>query len=113
MPYMKKAQELKTKPTQHSVQELQGLGIQPDIIMLRTEQPIDWATREKLALFCNVPNEAIIQNLNAKSIYEVPLMMENEKLGQAVYKALGIPEQESNLTEWANMVHRMYNQNIL
>ena len=69
MPYMKKAQELKSKPTQHSVKELQGLGIQPDIIMLRSEVPIDSSTREKLALFCNVNTDCIIQNLNAKSIY--------------------------------------------
>ena len=80
MPYIKKAQELKTKPTQHSVKSLQGLGIQPDVVMLRSEMPIDFATKEKLALFCNVTTDAIIQILNAKSIYEVPLMMETVKI---------------------------------
>ena len=108
LPYMKKAQELKSKPTQHSVKELQGLGIQPDIIMLRSEIPIDSATREKLALFCNVNSNCIIQNLNAKSIYEVPLMMEKEGLGQAVCEVLNIENTPSHLESWADMVDRMY-----
>lgn len=109
MPYMKKAQELKSKPTQHSVKELQGLGIQPDIIMLRSEVPIDSSTREKLALFCNVNTDCIIQNLNAKSIYEVPLMMEQEGLGKVVCRVLGIEDRQTDLTEWTNMVNRFYN----
>ena len=109
MPYMKKAQELKTKPTQHSVKDLQGLGIQPDVIILRSEMPIDFATKEKLALFCNVPTEAIIQNLNVKSIYEVPLKLEEEGLGNAICKALHIESGESRLTEWKKMVERLHN----
>ncbi|HIW36267.1 MAG TPA: CTP synthase [Candidatus Treponema faecavium] len=108
LPYMKKAQELKSKPTQHSVKELQGLGIQPDIIMLRSEIPIDSATREKLALFCNVRSDCIIENLNAKSIYEVPLMMEKEGLGRAVCRALNIEDSPSHLERWAAMVDQMY-----
>ena len=109
MPYMKKAQELKTKPTQHSVKDLQGLGIQPDVIILRSEMPIDFATKEKLALFCNVPTEAIIQNLNVKSIYEVPLKLEEEGLGNAICKALHIESGESRLTEWKKTVERLHN----
>ena len=109
MPYMKKSQELKSKPTQHSVKELHGLGIQPDIIMLRSEVPIDSGTREKLALFCNVNADCIIQNLNAKSIYEVPLMMEQEGLGKVVCRVLGIEDRQTDLTEWTNMVNRFYN----
>jgi CTP synthase len=109
LPYMKKAQELKSKPTQHSVKDLQGLGIQPDIIMLRSEMPVDFSTKEKLALFCNVATDCIIQNLNAKSIYEVPLMMEKEGLGKAVCKCLGIENKETNLNEWEKIVHRLYN----
>jgi len=109
MPYMKKAQELKTKPTQHSVKDLQGLGIQPDVIILRSEMPIDFATKEKLALFCNVPTEAIIQNLNVKSIYEVPLKLEEEGLGNAICKALHIESDESRLTEWKKTVERLHN----
>lgn len=109
LPYMKKAQELKSKPTQHSVQDLQGLGIQPDVIMLRSEIPIDAGTREKLALFCNVSTDCIIQNLNAKSIYEVPLMMEQEGLGSVLCRVLGLEDKPSQLQDWANMVDRFYN----
>ncbi len=109
LPYMKKAQELKSKPTQHSVKELQGLGIQPDIIMLRSEMPIDSTIREKLALFCNVSSDSIIQNLNARSIYEVPLMMEEEGLGAAVCRTLSIENTESDLGEWRRMVDRLHN----
>ena len=108
LPYMKKAQELKSKPTQHSVQDLQGLGIQPDIIMLRSEIPVDAGTKEKLALFCNVSTDCIIQNLNAKSIYEVPLMMEQEGLGKVVCRALGLEDKPSQLSDWAAMVDRFY-----
>ncbi|MDR1785705.1 MAG: CTP synthase [Spirochaetaceae bacterium] len=108
LPYLKKIGELKTKPTQHSVKELQGQGIQPDIVMLRSEIPIDDATREKLALYCNVPASAIIQNLNARSIYEVPLMMEDAGLGQAVCAALSLEDRPSQLGEWRNIVERLY-----
>src|SRR5574344_2495673 len=108
VPYIKKAQEIKTKPTQHSVKELQALGIQPNILMLRTEQPITDSTREKLGLFCNVDTDSVIQNLNAKSIYEVPLNMEKEGLGKAVCKALGIENTETHLEDWAKMVDSYY-----
>ena len=109
VPYMKKQDELKTKPTQHSVKELQELGIQPDIIMLRTEEPIDMGTREKLASFCNVDNGHVIQNLNARSIYEVPLQMEKEGLGKAVCETLGLKNTKSNLEDWQKMVDRFNN----
>ncbi len=106
VPFMHKQQELKTKPTQHSVKELQELGIKPDIIMLRTECPIDDATREKLASFCNVDTNCVIQNLNARSIYEVPLQMEQEGLGKAVCKVLGLKNTTTHLEEWTKMVNR-------
>ena len=99
MPFIKKANELKSKPTQHSVKDLQGLGIQPDIIMLRSEVPIDFSTREKIALFCNVKNEHIIQNLNVETIYELPLRFEEEGLGNAVLASLQLKEQEADLSE--------------
>ena len=104
IPYMEKAQALKTKPTQHSVKELQALGIQPNIVMLRTEVRLDEATKDKIALFCNVESDSVIQNLNAKSIYEVPLNMEKEGLGKAVCKALNIKNAEAHLEDWAKMV---------
>lgn len=109
VPFMKKADELKTKPTQHSVKELQELGIKPDVIMLRTERDIGQTTRERLAAFCNVDPSCVIQNLNAKSIYEVPLQMEKEGLGQAVCKVLGLKECESQLDDWKKMVDRFNN----
>ena len=109
IPYMKKSKELKTKPTQHSVKELQELGIKPDVIMLRTEQAIDQNTRERLAAFCNVESSCVVQNLNARSIYEVPLQMEDEGLGSAVCKVLGLKNIPSQLDEWKKMVARFNN----
>ena len=109
VPFMKKADELKTKPTQHSVKELQELGIKPDVIMLRTERDIGQTTRERLAAFCNVDPSCVIQNLNAKSIYEVPLQMEKEGLGQAVCKVLGLKESQNQLDDWKKMVDRFNN----
>lgn len=96
--------ELKTKPTQHSVKELQALGIQPNIIMLRTERSIDAATRHKLAAFCNVKPDCVIQNLNAKSIYEVPLQMDSEGLGYAISQTLGLACKDGDLDDWRQMV---------
>ena len=109
LPYIKTAGEIKTKPTQHSVKELQELGIKPDILMLRTELPIDLAAREKLAAFCNVKSSHLIQNLTARSIYEVPLQMEKEGLGEAVCQTLGIKAGKSNLDDWKKMVDRFNN----
>ena len=104
VPYMKKAGEIKTKPTQHSVKELQELGIQPDILMLRSDVLIDQPTRERLAQFCNVGSDCVIQNTTARSIYEVPLNMEKEHLGDAVCKVLGLETPATALEEWAKMV---------
>jgi len=104
VPYMKKADEIKTKPTQHSVKELQELGIQPNILMLRSDIPIDQNTREKLATFCNVDTDCVIQNTTARSIYEVPLQMETEHLGDAVCKVLGLNTPPTALEDWAKMV---------
>lgn len=109
VPYIKTANEIKTKPTQHSVKELQELGIKPDIIMLRTEMPLDMTTRERLASFCNVNTSHIIQNMTARSIYEVPLQMEKEGLGEAVCETLGIKNVKSNLEDWKLMVERFNN----
>ncbi len=106
VPYIRTAGEIKTKPTQHSVKELQELGIKPDVVMLRTEQPIDGAVRERLAAFCNVESDHIIQNLNAKSIYEVPLSLEREGLGAAVCRTLGIRNAKPDLADWEKMVDR-------
>ena len=109
LPYLKECGELKTKPMQHSVKELLGFGIQPDIIMCRSEKPLTRSIREKLGLFCNVTQDAIIENLSAKSIYEVPLMLEKEGLGKKLGKLLGLTETAPALDEWKAMVQRFYN----
>ncbi len=108
LPYLKECGELKTKPMQHSVKELLGFGIQPDIIMCRSEKPLTKSIREKLGLFCNVAQDAIVENLSAKSIYEVPLMLEHEGLGKSLCKLLNLPDTKPNLDEWQAMVQRYY-----
>lgn len=108
LPYLKECGELKTKPMQHSVKELLGFGIQPDIIMCRSEKPLTKSIREKLGLFCNVTQDAIVENLSAKSIYEVPLMLEGEGLGDTICKLLNIGCGKPDLADWKAMVHRYY-----
>jgi CTP synthase len=107
IPYLKSAGELKTKPTQHSVKELRGIGIQPDVIVCRTERPLGRSLRDKLALFCDVPREAVIQAIDAQSIYEVPLILEDEGLPQIVERRLQLPARPSELAEWRTMVERL------
>jgi CTP synthase len=108
LPYLKECGELKTKPMQHSVKELLGFGIQPDIILCRSEKPLTKSIREKLGLFCNVTQDAIIENLSAKSIYEVPLMLEGEGLGKTICKLLNLKDTTPALDEWRAMVQRFY-----
>ncbi len=107
IPYMRMANELKTKPTQHSVKELRSIGIQPDIIVCRTEKEISPDIVEKIALFCNVDKDAVIQALDAKSIYELPLAMEKEGLAAKVISQLKLQCAEPDLKEWAAMIEKM------
>ncbi|MBQ9027973.1 MAG: CTP synthase [Lachnospiraceae bacterium] len=109
MPYLHGSEELKTKPTQASVRELQRMGIRADIIVCRSEYEIPQAMKDKIALFCNVPVTHVLQNLNASSIYEVPLMMEEEHLAEAVCDCLRIPCPEPDLSDWNRMVYAMRN----
>jgi CTP synthase len=95
VPYLKAAGELKTKPTQHSVKELQGMGIQPDILVLRTERHLDDALRMKVASFCNVDLECVIQSEDMSSIYEVPVNMQRQGLDAAIMRKIGIPVGET------------------
>lgn len=106
VPYLKNSQELKTKPTQHSVKELRNIGIQPDIIVCRTEKPIDKEIREKIGLFCNLTSDHVIQNLDANILYEVPLMLEKEGLADIVCKKLSISCGQPDLADWEQMVDR-------
>ena len=112
MPYLHGSEELKTKPTQASVRELQRMGIRADIIVCRSEYEIPQAMRDKIALFCNVPVTHVLQNLNAASIYEVPLMMEEEHLAEAVCNCLRISCPEPDLNDWKRIVHAMQNPKV-
>jgi CTP synthase len=106
VPYLKKSQEMKTKPTQHSVKELRSLGIQPDILVCRTEQELSQEMKEKMALFCNVDKDCVIQNLDAETLYEVPLMLEKEGLAEIACRKLQIECPEPDHKEWISMVER-------
>src|SRR5205807_1918638 len=106
VPYLKAAGEVKTKPTQHSVQVLREIGITADVILCRCEQPLSTEIKEKISLFCNVPKEAVIDEPDVKhSIYEVPLELHNQGLDELIVKELGLPNEKADLTEWKNMVH--------
>lgn len=104
VPYLKASGELKTKPTQASVKELQGMGLWPDILVCRSEQNLSQELREKIALFCNVPVNRVLQNLDVDYLYEAPLAMEEEHLAQAVCQCLELPCPEPDLEDWRNMV---------
>ena len=107
VPYLYGSAEMKTKPTQMSVKALQQMGIRADVIVCRSEMDMPQYLKDKIALFCNVPGSHVLQNLNANSIYEVPLMMEDEHLAQAVCDCLNLPCPEPDLTEWKDMVDRL------
>ena len=104
LPYISGSNELKSKPTQHSVKELQSIGIKPDILVCRTEIPITASIRNKIALFCNVRPENVIANLTASNLYEVPLMLEKEGLAVEVCKHLELDKVEANNERWAEMI---------
>ena len=109
IPYLKASGEMKTKPTQMSVKELQSMGIWPDIIVCRSDYPLDEQIKGKIALFCNVKKEHVLQNLDASSLYEVPLLMEEEKLAQATCECLHLPCPEPDLSKWKDMIYAIQN----
>ncbi len=109
VPYIGAAGELKTKPTQHSVKELRGIGIQPDIIVCRTERPLSDAVREKIALFCDTEKRAVIQNTDVSCLYEAPLAMAQEGLDDIVIERLQLKCNERDLQAWKELVHRALN----
>jgi len=104
LPYLASTQELKTKPTQHSVNELRRMGIQPDVIICRSDQPVSEAIRDKISLFCDVEREAVIPLPTAPTVYEVPLMLEDTGLGQLIVDRLGLKAQPCDLSEWRALV---------
>ena len=107
IPYLKASGEMKTKPTQASVKELQGMGIQPDVLVCRSEYPLTDELRSKIALFCNVPVSHVLQNLDVEYLYEAPLAMEREKLADVVMESLGLEKRKADLTDWEEMVESL------
>jgi len=109
VPYLKVAGEIKTKPTQHSVKELLSLGIQPDVIVLRTEVEIEDHVKEKISLFCNIPKEAVIQCVDAEILYEVPMHLKEQGLDNYVCQHFGINEPEADMREWQKLIDTVRN----
>ena len=106
VPYLESSKEHKTKPTQHSVKELQGMGINPDIIVLRCAKPLEEEIFEKIAMFCNIRKECVIENRTLSLLYEVPLMLEKQKLGQTVCNKLRLKAEKAQLDDWKKMVKK-------
>jgi CTP synthase len=110
VPFLSASGELKTKPTQHSVKMLLEEGIQPDVLVLRTEKSLTEDLRKKVALFCNVEQGAVVESLDVSTIYEVPIRMQEEKLDSTVLRKLGLPEgDEPAMAEWREFLHKLYN----
>lgn len=107
IPYLRASGEMKTKPTQASVKELQGMGIQPDIIVCRTEVPLEPGIKDKIALFCNVPSRHVMQNLDVETLYEAPLAMEKEHLADIACECLKLDCPTPDLKEWEDMVQAL------
>ena len=107
VPYLKMSGEIKTKPTQHSVKELQNIGITPDILVCRTELDLGEDNKNKIAMFCNVTNDAVIQNKDSEILYEVPLELEREGLANVVCQKLKLKCLEPDLKEWTTIVENI------
>ena len=111
IPYLHASGEMKTKPTQASVKELQGMGIQPDVIVCRTEYPLEPGLKDKIALFCNVPASHVLQNLDVETLYEAPLAMEKEHLADVICECLKLDCPEPDLKDWEAMVDSLRHPN--
>ncbi len=107
IPWISAAGEMKTKPTQHSVKELRSIGIQPDVLVCRSDRPLKAGIKEKISEFCDVPVESVVTSRDASSIYEVPLILEKEGLAQQTLELLQLEQREPNLEGWRNLVKRM------
>lgn len=107
VPFLRGSDEHKTKPTQHSVKELQGMGIRPDIIVLRCDEPLDASIFKKISMFCNVKPDCVIENITLDYLYEAPLMLEDANFSSVVCRELGINAKQADLTEWTDMVNKI------
>ena len=107
VPYLHGSEEHKTKPTQHSVKELQGMGVNPNIIILRCDEPLEESIFDKISLFCNVKKDCVIENITLPNLYEAPLMLEKADFSAVVCRELGIKTKEPDLTDWSVMVKRI------
>ncbi len=107
VPYLRGSEEHKSKPTQHSVKELQGMGINPNIIVLRCDEPLEESIFQKIALFCNVKPDCVIENITLPSLYEAPLMLEKSRFSEVVCRELGIDAPQPDLAEWTELVERV------
>lgn len=110
LPYLEASKEMKTKPTQHSVKELRSLGINPDIIILRSEKAIPQAEKEKIALFCDVNINAVIEARDVKNLYEIPIKLANQKLDEFIVNHFQLQTKELDLSEWLDMLDKVKNQ---
>ncbi len=109
IPYLKAAGEMKTKPTQHSVKELRSVGIQPNILVVRTEKPVSQGTKDKLALFCDVAPEAVIESRDVETLYSIPLALQAQKMDQIVCDHLKINAPQADMTEWIALEEKVLN----
>ncbi|WP_088008471.1 CTP synthase [Indiicoccus explosivorum] len=109
IPIIRAAGEMKTKPTQHSVKELRSLGIQPNIIVVRTEQPVPQEMKDKIALFCDIRPNEVIEARDAETLYEIPLHLQAQKMDDIVLDYLGIDAPEADMDEWKELIHRVQN----
>lgn len=107
VPFIKGSDEHKSKPTQHSVKELQGMGIRPDVIVLRADEPLEEEIFDKISLFCNVPRDCVIENRTLPNLYEAPLMLEKQNLSHIVCRQLGVQVGGADLTEWEDLIKRI------
>lgn len=110
VPYLKCSEEHKSKPTQHSVKELQGMGISPDIIVLRSDEPIEKSIFQKIALFCNVKPDCVVENRTVPVLYEAPMMLEKSGFSDIVCRELGIDAPKADMSEWEDMLKRIANR---
>ena len=110
VPFLRGSDEHKSKPTQHSVRELQGMGINPDILVLRCDEPLEESIFKKVSMFCNVKPDCVIQNMTLENLYEAPLMLENSGFSSVVCRELSIDAKPTDMTEWSQMVDRIKNR---